>query len=178
MERKSKSLALFFILIMAISSLSLLAAKPAFAQSSFSPSTTPESQTFSYNLPNYTVSYEITSGSTGYLIGLLVMDNPPIEISFYEQLPNGTENRVTKFIAYGMTIASTSYPTNVTFAELSEPTSTPTSTAFTPPIPTPASPTLTPTVPELSWLVIVSLLLSVLSVAVIVRHRKIQVKKL
>jgi YVTN family beta-propeller protein len=34
------------------------------------------------------------------------------------------------------------------------------------------NPALTPTVPELSWLVIVPLLLSVLSVAVILRHRK------
>ncbi len=39
--------------------------------------------------------------------------------------------------------------------------------------PTPnQSPTPTPTVPELSWLVIVPLLLSVLSIAVIIRHRK------
>ena len=39
------------------------------------------------------------------------------------------------------------------------------------------SPTPTPTVPELSWLAIVPLLLSLLSVAVVIRHRK-QVKKL
>jgi hypothetical protein len=37
--------------------------------------------------------------------------------------------------------------------------------------PTP-NPTPTPTVPELSWLVIVPLLLSLFSVALIVRHRK------
>ncbi len=41
-----------------------------------------------------------------------------------------------------------------------------------------ATATSTPAVPELSWLLIVPLLLSVFSVAVIVRHRKNQVKKL
>jgi parallel beta-helix repeat protein len=39
------------------------------------------------------------------------------------------------------------------------------------------SPTPTPTVPELSWLIILPLLLSIFSIAVILRHRK-QVKKL
>jgi len=49
------------------------------------------------------------------------------------------------------------------------PTSTPTPTPT--PTATPIS-TSTPTVPELSWLVIVPLLLSVFSVAVVLRHRK------
>jgi hypothetical protein len=40
-----------------------------------------------------------------------------------------------------------------------------------------SSPTSTPAVPELSWLIIVSLLLSVLSVAAIIRHRKSQTKE-
>ena len=47
--------------------------------------------------------------------------------------------------------------------------------ASTSPTPTPTSlqnPTSTPTVPELSWLVIVPLLLSLFSVVVILRHRK------
>jgi len=57
------------------------------------------------------------------------------------------------------------------------PTSTPTPSASPTPAPSQNAPTQsitisTPTVPELSWLVIVPLFLSVFSVAVIVRHRK------
>jgi len=156
MSNLRKSFTLILIFMMSASSLSLLIAKPVFAQSSFSPTPTPYEQTFDYRLPNgYTITYEIGSSPTGYLIALSVMDNPPIEINLYEQLPNETENRVTKNIAYGMTIGSTSYPTNITFTELSnEPTSTPTSTDFTTSSPTPASPTSTPTIPEFpTWII-------------------------
>jgi hypothetical protein len=74
-----------------------------------------ETQTFSYNLNGYSILYGINNNSSGYLIAIYVMDNPPLEISFTEQLPNGTETRVTKPIAYGMTIPSTSYPTDISF---------------------------------------------------------------
>lgn len=52
---------------------------------------------------------------------------------------------------------------------LSSPTSTPVSSFAPTMAPSPSS---TPTVPELSWLVLVPLLLSVFAVAVIVKHRK------
>ena len=57
-----------------------------------------------------------------------------------------------------------------TSSSLPPPTKSPSST----PAPTTATPTVTPTssVPELPWLAIVSLLLSLLAVAVIFRHRK------
>ena len=178
MRSVSKIFALVLILTMAISSfVDLLMTKPAFAQSSFSPTPTPYDQIFNYNFPDgYTFTYEITASSTGYLIAPSVMNNPfPIEISFFEQLPNGTENEVTKIFpigGYGVTYASTSYPMNITFTELSnQPTSTPSSTTSQTPHPT-VSPSPTQPVSELSWLVIVPLLLSVFCIAILIRHRK------
>jgi hypothetical protein len=51
------------------------------------------------------------------------------------------------------------------------PTQTPTSQTSTP------TPTSTPTVPELNWLAIIPLLLSVFAIAVVMRRRKNQVNK-
>jgi|WetSurMetagenome_2_1015567.scaffolds.fasta_scaffold127733_3 hypothetical protein len=157
-----KGMALVLILMVAFSTLSLLNVKPVNAQTVTSTPTsaqslTNETGTFSYKLSNYTVIYEITSSSKGYLIGLLVMDNPPIEINFTEQLSNGTEIEVTKYIAYGMTIPSTSYPMNITFTELSNnPTATPSSTTSQTPNPSPSVPEF----PTLTFLLLVLISLS------------------
>ena len=69
---------------------------------------------------------------------------------------------------FASSIDNSPYPTLI----YPEPPPTPTSTPTPMPNPT-TNPTPTPTVPELSWLVIVPLLLSVFSVAVIFRRRKI-----
>jgi len=166
-----KSFTLILILIIVTSSLSLLAIKPVFAQSLYSPTPTPYEQVFSYLFPDgYEFSYEIgqAQDKTDYIIAPLVMDNPyPIEISFYEQLPNGTQNNVTHIFpihAYGSMYFSTSYPMNITFTELTnQPTPTPTSSI---------NPTTTPTVPEFSWLAILPLLVSMLLVAGAIKRYK------
>jgi hypothetical protein len=161
MDRLGKYVSLSLAVLLVAASVTLFIAKTTFAETN-SPHATPESQTFFYNLPNgYTVIYEITSYSENYLIGLLVMDNPPIEINFNEIFPNGTEIEVTKYIAYGMTISSTSYPTNITFTKISdEPTPIPSSSFSIPTItPSPSVPEFPITATLIAVLVAVTLLL-------------------
>ncbi len=162
-----------------IIALSLFVAKPAFAQSFPSPNVTPANQDFYYYLPDCTVSYKIQNLSGFYYIVFSPTNPVPIQVSFYEQLPNDTEHKKTGIIqvgGYGGHITSTSYPRDVTMIELSnEPKPTPTSSTSQTPSPTPtnSSPSPTPTVPELSWLVILPLLLAVPFVAVkLLRKRK------
>lgn len=167
-----KSLALLLIALMATSSLTSLLVNPVNAQSPASKADTSETQTFSYSLNGYSILYGINNNSVGYLIAIYVMDNPPLEISFTERLPNGTENTVTKPIAYGMTIPSASYPTDITFTEL---TNTPTPTSISTASQTPTSiqtQSPTSTVPELSMIVVIGLLLSTLLVLVTIRYKR------
>jgi hypothetical protein len=164
--------------LMLIVALGLFIAKPVLAQSVSSTNTTSVNQDFYYYLPDCIVHYEISGFRTSYLIFIfpLSMDNPcQVQISFYEQLLNGTEQKVTGIIPmdiYGAHFLSTSYPKEITMIELHEPTSTPKSTTSQTPSPTPSQ-TLasSPSVPELSWLAIVPLLFSVF-IAVIFRHRR------
>ncbi len=149
----------------------------------FEVDTTPTSQTFYYYLPDCTVSYEITSFRSSYLIILpLSMDNPsPIQITYYEQLPSGAEHEVTGIIpigGQGVHFSSTSYPSDITMIELNNvPVSTPPCSSSPSPTPIPTlthteAPTQTPSVPELSLLIILPLLLSIFTVATILKYRK------
>jgi hypothetical protein len=67
-----------------------------------------------------------------------------------------------------ITIPASSIPATIT----PNPTSTPTPTQTETPTPTPV-----PTVPEFSWLAILPLLISMLSIAVIIRHRTVHLGK-
>lgn len=169
--------------------LSLLIAKPAFAELPSSPNTTPINQTFYYYLRDFTVTYKIQRLQDDFYLITFSPTNPvPIQVNFYEQLPNGTEHIKTGIIqvgGYGGYLTTKSYPRDITMIELSnEPTSTPLSS--TSPIPSPAqtcnpSPSLlpsessvpTPTVPEFSWLITLPLFLSILFFGVLIRRRKV-----
>lgn len=133
MFQRYKSLALSIILAITIPL--LVTSNLVNAEITSSSADTSETQTFSYNLNGYPIVYGINNNSAGYLIAIYNMDVPPLQISFTEQLPNGTENRVTRPIAYGMTIPSANYPINITFMEITE---TPKPTATTNPSQTPA----------------------------------------
>ena len=147
-----------------------------------------------YGVDGYWSPYE---GNTTIVIGLNWKENP-IEIHainrdfdydyFLGGVPvNGTVDfQVQAFIGYSELVPMPRNPYNdngyylVVTGQSSDWSSTQTITIPTSsisPSPNPTSsptqtPSPTPTVPELSWLVIVPLLLSVFAVAVVVRHRK------
>ena len=98
---------------------------------------------------------------------------------FWDHLTNITDTvevdfQVQALIGYVHTVYSVPFSNDVFEGEISDWSNTQTvtiSATSASPNPTSTS-TATPAVPELSWLVIVPLLLSVVSVAVIFRHRK------
>lgn len=171
MNRISKSLAVFIILIMAISSLSLLMIKPAFAFPIF-PYPTPETQNFTYFVSNYAVNYSIIKQTpsaggeySGYNLG--VFENYPpftIEISFYDDTQKVTGIAPTN--AYSTSFVSTNYPTQITMTKVSN-ESTP-----TPPTTT-QSPNTTPSVPEFpSWAITLLISIMLATAGLMVYFRK------
>ena len=171
MGRISKGFGVFFILIIAISSLSLLVAKPVFARTTFFPPTT-ETYNFSYVVSNYLVNYSIVKFSpsggdnaSGYNIIVYVNYPPfPIEISFYDGTQKVTGIELTTY--YSSSFVSTNYPSQITMTEVSN------ESAPTPPTSTSPNPTQTPTVPEFPQLIFLPLFLFVFSIVVIIRTRK------
>jgi len=147
MVKISRAFALAFILIMAISSLTLLMVKPAFAQWPIFPIPTPETQNFIYVVSNYTVNYSIIKQTpsaggnyTGYNLDVYENYPPfPIEISFYDGVQKVTGIALTT--SYSNSFVSTNYPTQITMTEVSnETTPTPPTSNSPNPTPTPASP--------------------------------------
>jgi hypothetical protein len=152
MNSISKSFALILILTVAISSLSLITVKPAFGQIRLFPFPTPETQNYSIVLHNYAINYSIVKmpppdyyNQDVYAYNLIV-NGPapfPLQISFYEKSRENVTQQVVHIIptsSLSETAGCTSYPTNITFTELSnEPISKPTST-------TRPTPTLKPSI--------------------------------
>ena len=102
----------------------------------------------------------------------------PVEGSqvFGTTIPNGetTDIQVEAMIGHiGRNNTMTPYPYPYVFFGQTSGWSNTQTVTLPPKIPFTATTTSTPSVPELTWLVIVPLLLSVFSIAVILRHRKI-----
>lgn len=141
------------------------------------------SMNFSYNSnDNDTVGYPVTGG--GALI-LPVLSEGPHIITVYAGWQYLGVNKRFEVYAYSTVNFTVGNPDNIattnpqdSFSPTLTPTSTPKPATLTPtPTPT-ATPTATPTptVPEFSWLAIIPLLVYVLFVAVMLRHRKNQDK--
>ena len=139
-----------------------------------------ESQQSSIYLDNYTANVDATNNWWG------TTNQQVINQTFYDFFNNynlgivnfipfltAPNSKATPNIPAPSALPSTPTPTPASSTpSQSTPTPTQPSSSVTSPTPTSAS-----SVPELSWLVIVPLLLSVFSVAVILRHRKSKVKK-
>ena len=191
MSRISKSFSFLFIVLIAASSLIMV--KPAFAQTpSPIPTSIPETQNFTYALPNYTVNYTIVTeplpdanSINPAAYNILVYGPPPfpIQISFNETTYYGAPQNMTMIMSVIMTtdalstsIACFSYPTKITMTQVNNESVSPSpSSSSTSPAPassTIPTPTSTPTVPELSWLAILPSLMSAFAVVVIIKHQK------
>ena len=153
------------MLMITISCLTLLTVKPANAQLPIFPYPTPETWNFTYHLSNYAVNYSIikqTPSAGGNYSGynLVVYENYPpfpIEISFFDGSQKVTG--IAPINAYSTSFVSTSYPTQITMIEVNNESS-------------PTSLTSPSRIPELSWFVILPLLISIFAVVVVLRHRK------
>ena len=174
MGRIGKTFALTLMIIVALSCLSLLTVKPASAQSNTIPSVSilyPSSSTV------FNVSIE------GVYFNVLYQTNDTLSwVGFSiegQQLGGnvtctGNDTDYTEFINDDYQF-DFGHPTLTLYANDTEgnwaipQTVTYTVYFYADTVP---NPNVTPTVPELSWLVILPLLLSMLSVAVLIRHRK------
>ena len=178
MGRTNKGFSLLLAVILAVSSLCLLVAKPVFARTTIFPPTT-ETYNFSYVVSNYVVNYSIVKFSpsggdnaSGY--SLIVYENYPpfpIEISFYDGTQKVTAIAPTN--GYSTSSASTNYPTQITMTEVSS-ESAPTPPTSASPNPTPTlSRTATPSVPEFpSWTILLSLTVLVATAGLLVYHKR------
>lgn len=170
----SKSSALILILIIVISSLSLLMIKPASAQNNMTPSVSivyPIGSTvFNVSIDgvyfqllyqtNDTISwagYSINGGGNVTCTGNVTDNSAYIKDGYQYDFGHPTLTLYANDTAGNWAI-----PQTVTYTVYFYPDT----------YPAPSSATPTPTIPELSWLVIVPLLLLVFSVALVVRHRK------
>ena len=176
MDKKSKTLALILTIIVALSFLTLLTAKPANAQSNTKPSVSilypSESTVFNVSIDgvyfqllyqtNDTISwagYSINGGANVTCTGNVTDNSAYIKDGYQFDFGHPT---LTLYA--NDTVGNWAIPQTITYTVYFYPDtySTPSS----------ATPTPTPSVPEFPSLVIVPLLLSVFSVALILRYKK------
>jgi hypothetical protein len=191
MGKISKTFALFLILLIVMSCLTLLLVKPANAQTATPSSTnslsfssgltifSPLNQTYASNVIPLNVTFN-------WVVATQVFLNYSIDGNNQGQLPLDFGN-ITGFqqtyLAYGLVdlpqLSNGSHVLTVNVESRLNGNGEPYywvnqvyfSISSRQPTPSPA-PTLSPTVPEFSWLAIVPLLLSLFPVAVILRYRK------
>ena len=113
------------------------------------------------------------NGTTLAPIPLFTVNHPTIILTGTipaQSLGNHTMIFVILWSDYGENLMTSNFATRIYVSkETSQPTSMPSQVVQT------SGPT--PTVPEISWLVVLALLLTLFSVAVVLRHRKKVVKK-
>jgi hypothetical protein len=178
MDKKSKTLALILTIIVALSFLTLLTAKPANAQSNTKPSVSilypSESTVFNVSIDgvyfqllyqtNDTISwagYSINGGGNVTCTGNVTDDSAYIADGY--QFDYG---HPTLTLYANDTAGNWAIPQTVTYTVYFYPDTYPAPSSVTP------TPTSTPTVPEFPALLILPLLLSVFAIAVTFKHRK------
>jgi hypothetical protein len=186
MDRTCKIWVLFLILILSTTCLPLMVVKPAFALPHF-PYPTPEMESYTFVVSNYTVNYSIIKQTpsaggeyTGY--NLVVYENYPpfpIEISFYDGTQKVTGIAPTN--GYSTSFVSTNYPTQITMTEVSNepvptsPTISPSDTVSPTVTPTSTGPRNPPHLEPIDYLLPIIVVLATiiaLSIALIRRHKK------
>ena len=115
-----------------------------------------------YPLPQTGVMI-IPTSLTNNGIQYSLISNKVTNVAYNQAIPSFIDNF---FYGYADTI-----PTIVT-SPATTPTPLPTSTQTSTHVPTTSQPTPTPTVPEISWLILLPLVLSVFAVVILVRYRK------